>query len=77
MVGKREKSGEQEVFLKGAEGRQQGAGDGNVALISDPEPLITHKMPKLSAPPRIPYQDIGSDIRDFRIFLSSFAEFSG
>jgi len=48
MVGKREKSGEQEVILKGA-------GGGNVSLISDPEPLITTlKMPKLSAPPRIP-----------------------
>ena len=39
--------------------------------------LIPHKMLKLTTPLRIPCQDIRSDIRYFRIFLSGFAEFSG
>ena len=64
-------------FLKGAEGFfSRGRGAATSPLRKNPEPLITHKMPKWTAPPRIPCYDSRSDIRYFRILLSIFPELS-
>ena len=60
------------VFSQG--GGNMGRGAATSPLRKNPEPLITHKMPILSAPPRIPCYDSRSDIRYFRILLSIFPE---